>query len=182
VLPGLLGTIQAIETIKLILDLDEPLLGRLLLVDALSMRFRELKLRKDPSCVVCGPAPGVTKLIDYESFCGIPAEPPSVPEISVAELKGMRDRGESHVLVDVREPHEVAICAIEDSLRIPLAALPGALERLSRADDIVVHCRTGVRSAAAARLLLDAGFARVRNLSGGIRAWAELIDPGMPRY
>ncbi len=185
ILPGLLGVIQATETIKLILQSGEPLIGRLLLVDALSMRFRELKLRKNPECVVCGPRPTVTKLIDYEAFCGVAQQAvagPGVPEISAEEFKAMRDRGEDFVLVDVREPHEVQICAFPESVKIPLGTLPANLSRLSTADEIVVHCKTGPRSAKAVQLLREAGFRKVRNLAGGIHRWAERIDPTMPRY
>ena len=187
ILPGLLGVIQATETIKLILETGEPLIGRLLLVDALSMRFRELKLRKNPDCVVCGPNPTVTKLIDYEQFCGIPQEaarnPVSgIPEITVQDLKAMRDRGDEFVLVDVREPHEFAICSLSGSVKIPLGTLPQNLNRLSTADEIVVHCKMGGRSAKAVKLLQEAGFRKVRNLSGGIDRWAAEIDPKMPRY
>jgi molybdopterin/thiamine biosynthesis adenylyltransferase/rhodanese-related sulfurtransferase/molybdopterin converting factor small subunit len=185
ILPGLLGLIQATETIKLILQSGEPLIGRLLLVDALAMSFRELKLHKNPECVVCGPHPTVTKLIDYEAFCGVAqqtAATSGIPEIPVEELKAMRDRGDDFVLVDVREPHEVAICALPESVKIPLGTLPANLSRLSTADEIVVHCKTGARSAKAVQLLHEAGFRKVRNLVGGIQSWAERIDPTMPRY
>ncbi len=189
ILPGLLGVIQATETIKLVLGSGDSLVGRLLLVDALSMRFRELKLRKNPHCVVCGPNPTVTRLIDYEQFCGIPQEAAiaaasatGIPEISVQDLKGMRDRREDFVLVDVREPHEFAICAFPESVKIPLGTLPQNLNRLSTADEIVVHCKMGGRSAKAVQFLRDAGFRKVRNLSGGIDRWAQQIDPKMPRY
>ncbi|MEX0879725.1 MAG: molybdopterin-synthase adenylyltransferase MoeB [Thermoanaerobaculia bacterium] len=185
ILPGLLGVIQATETIKLILGSGEPLIGRLLLVEALSMRFRELKLRKNPQCVVCGPHPTVTRLIDYEEFCGVRPEAvsgPGVPEISVEELKAMRESGKEFVLVDVREPHEVSICAFSDSVRIPLGTLPQQVHRLSTADAIVVHCKTGGRSAKAVEFLRQAGYRKVKNLAGGIHAWAERIDPTMPRY
>jgi len=186
ILPGLLGVIQATETIKLVLGSGEPLIGRLLLVDALSMRFREVKLRKNPDCVVCGPHPTVTKLVDYEAFCGVEPDAAGagtgVPEISVEELATMRDRREDFVLVDVREPHEFQICAFPESVKIPLGTLPENLHRLSTADAIVVHCKTGGRSAKAVQLLRGAGFRKVRNLAGGINRWAERIDPSMPRY
>ena len=181
--------IQATETIKLVLGSGDSLIGRLLLVDALSMRFRELKLRKNPDCVVCGPNPTVTRLIDYEQFCGIPQEAAiaaasasGMPEISVQDLKAMRDRREDFVLVDVREPHEFAICAFPESVKIPLGTLPQNLNRLSTADEIVVHCKMGGRSAKAVQFLRDAGFRKVRNLAGGIDRWAQQIDPKMPRY
>ncbi len=186
ILPGLLGVVQATETIKLILGSGEPLIGRLLLVDALSMRFRELRLRKNPECVICGPNPTITKLVDYEAFCGVEpvaaAAAAGVPEIGVEELQAMFERGDDLVLIDVREPHEVAICAFPDSVRIPLGTLPENLNRLSTADEIVVHCKSGARSARAVQLLRDAGFRKVRNLSGGINRWAEVVDPSMPRY
>jgi len=189
ILPGLLGVIQATETIKLALGSGDSLVGRLLLVDALSMRFRELKLRKNPNCVVCGPNPTVTRLIDYEQFCGIPQEAAAaranssgIPEITVQDLKAMRDQGEDFVLVDVREPHEFAICAFPESVKIPLGTLPQNLNRLSTADEIVVHCKMGGRSAKAVQFLRDAGFRKVRNLAGGIDRWAQQIDPRMPRY
>src|SRR5438093_3468308 len=176
---------QATETIKLILGSGEPLIGRLLLVDALSMRFRELKLKKNPDCVICGPRPTITKLVDYEAFCGVEPEAasgPAVPEVSVEELKTMRDLRQDFVLVDVREPHETAICAFPESVKIPLATLPENLNRLSTADEVVVHCKTGARSARAVQLLRQSGFRKVRNLAGGINRWAEVVDPTMPRY
>ena len=189
ILPGLLGVIQATETIKLVLGSGDSLVGRLLLVDALAMRFRELKLRKNPDCVVCGPNPTVTKLIDYEEFCGIREEATmaapaggGIPEISVQDLKAMRDRGDDFVLVDVREPHEIAICALPGSVKIPLGKLPENVNKLSTADEIVVHCKMGGRSAKAVQFLRDAGFKKVRNLAGGIDRWAAEIEPGMPRY
>jgi adenylyltransferase/sulfurtransferase len=186
ILPGLLGVIQATETIKLVLGAGDSLTGRLLLVDALSMSFRELKLRKNPECVICGPNPSVTKLIDYDAFCGIdPAAPPEgtgVPEVSVEELAEMRRRGDAFVLLDVREPHEIAICALSGSIRVPLGSLTENLHRFSTAEDIVVHCRSGGRSARAVEQMRQAGFRRVRNLAGGILAWADRIDPTLPRY
>ena len=191
VLPGLIGTIQASETIKLILSAGEPLIGRLLLVDALGMRFRELKVRKNPDCAVCGPRPTVTRLIDYEAFCGTaPASPPSgilpamhhVDEVTVEELKAIRDRGDAIVLVDVREPREWAISDLADSVKIPLGTLPQSLAKLSKDDDIVIYCRTGGRSGNAAQFLMQHGYSRVRNLVGGINRWAERIDTSLPRY
>jgi adenylyltransferase/sulfurtransferase len=189
ILPGLLGVIQATETIKLVLGSGDSLVGRLLLVDALAMRFRELKLRKNPDCAICGPNPTVTKLIDYEEFCGIREEATmaapargGIPEISVQDLKAMRDRGDDFVLVDVREPHEFAICSLPGSVKIPLGTLPQNVNKLSTADEIVVHCKMGGRSAKAVQFLRDAGFQKVRNLAGGIDRWAAEIEPGMPRY
>jgi molybdopterin/thiamine biosynthesis adenylyltransferase/rhodanese-related sulfurtransferase/molybdopterin converting factor small subunit len=184
ILPGLLGVLQATEVVKLILGTGEPLIGRLLLVDALSMRFRELKLRKNPDCVICGPNPTVTKLIDYEAFCGVEPEAPAagIPEISVEELKDLRDRRAAFVLVDVREPHELAISSFPESVKIPLGSLARSLNRLSTADEIVVHCKTGGRSAKAVQFLRQAGFKKVKNLTGGINRWAERIDPRVPKY
>ena len=190
VLPGLLGVIQATETVKLLLGVGEPLVGRLLLVDALSMRFRELRIRRNPDCAVCGPRPTVTRLIDYEAFCGVGAAPPSgivppvhhVPELSVDELKAELDRGDKLVLIDVREPREWAISDLSDSVKIPLGTLPQNLEKLSKDDEIVVYCRTGGRSGNAVAFLMEQGFEKVRNLAGGINRWAERIDKSMPRY
>jgi sulfur-carrier protein adenylyltransferase/sulfurtransferase len=196
VLPGLLGVIQATETVKLLLGAGEPLVGRLLLVDALSMRFRELKVRRNPDCVVCGPRPTVTRLIDYEAFCGVgPGAAAGVapsgivppvhghpPELSVEELKELRDRGEKLVLVDVREPREWAISDLADSVKIPLGTLPQSLEKLSKDDEIIVYCRTGGRSGNAVAFLMEQGFEKVRNLAGGINRWAERIDKSLPRY
>jgi molybdopterin/thiamine biosynthesis adenylyltransferase/rhodanese-related sulfurtransferase len=188
ILPGLLGVIQATETIKLVLGVGESLIGRLLLVDALGMSFRQLKLRKNPDCVVCGPHPTVTRLIDYEAFCGIPQakeqekKEMGVPAITVQELKAKMDQGEPFVLVDVREPHEIAISQLPGSVKIPLGTLPANVNKLSTADDIVVHCRTGMRSAKAVQFLMDAGFRKVWNLTGGIDLWAVEIDPTVPRY
>jgi len=191
VLPGLLGTIQAAETIKLVLGVGEPLVGRLLLVDALGMRFRELRVRKNSDCAVCGAHPTVTRLVDYEAFCGeapVPASgmvPPMhahVEEVSVEELKQARDRGDAVVLVDVREPREWAISDLPDSIKIPLGSLPASLDKLSKEDDIVVYCRTGGRSGNAVQFLMQQGFEKVRNLAGGINKWAERIDKSLPRY
>ena len=190
VLPGLLGIVQAVETIKLLLGLGTSLVGRLLLFDALSMQFREMTLRKNPACAVCGPNPTVTKLIDYESFCGErPAVVSSaamfgrrVPEITVEELKASRERGEKLVLVDVREPHETAISDLPGSVKIPLGTLPKSLEKLGKQDDLVVYCRSGARSAKAVEFLLANGFSKARNLVGGINHWADAIDPSMQRY
>ena len=197
VLPGLLGTMQAAETLKLVLGVGEPLIGRLLLVDALTMRFRELKVKKNPDCVVCGPRPTVTRLIDYEAFCGeapsagdpaggplvsSPAMFGRVPEISVEDLKAMRDRGDRLVLVDVREAHEWPISDLPDSVKIPLGTLPQSLGKLSPDDEIVVYCRSGARSANAVQFLQRSGFTRAKNLAGGINRWAERVDPTLARY
>ena len=182
ILPGLLGVIQATETVKLLLGIGEPLIGRLLLVDALGLRFRELKLRKDPDCVLCGAHPTQCTLIDYDQFCGIPEGEEPAGDITVEELKAKLDRGDAFVLLDVREPHEVEIAVIPGATHIPLRQLPEHLERLDPAAEIVVHCKMGPRSARAVKLLHEAGFSRARNLTGGIDAWAERIDPSVPRY
>jgi adenylyltransferase/sulfurtransferase len=188
VLPGVIGTIQATEAIKLILGIGQPLVGRLLLYDAFSMRFRELKLRRDPSCPVCGDQPTVTALIDYDQFCGVaPAATAAapIPETTVQDLKARLDRGDRVFVLDVREPNEYQICRIAGSTLIPLGELPKRLEELPAgpdAPDIVVHCKMGGRSAKAVRQLVDKGFTRVQNLKGGILAWIDQIDPTQPKY
>jgi adenylyltransferase/sulfurtransferase len=184
VLPGTIGLIQATETVKLILGIGEPLVGRLLLYDALGMRFRELKLRKDPECPVCGEHRTVTRLIDYHQFCGVPAQETKVSEgeIGVTELKAKLDRGDLFVLIDVREPHEYRICSIPGSKPIPLGELSKRTGELDPAADTVVHCKSGMRSARACGILREAGFQRVRNLVGGISAWSDQVDPSVPKY
>jgi len=185
ILPGLVGVIQATETIKLILGQGEPLIGRLLLIDALGMNFRELKLRKNPDCPACGAHPTITKLIDYNEFCGIRGEEKpvetSVPEIQVEELKRRLDQGENIFVLDVREPHEYQISNIGGYL-IPLGDLPKRVNELDTSREIVAHCRSGVRSAKAVNFLQQAGFKKVTNLAGGILAWADRVDPKMPKY
>jgi molybdopterin/thiamine biosynthesis adenylyltransferase/rhodanese-related sulfurtransferase len=185
ILPGLVGLIQATETIKLILGSGESLVGRLLLVDALAMRFRELKLRKNPECPVCGKNPTVTKLIDYEQFCGIRGEEKPVPatmqDMTPEELKQRLDAGDDLFVLDVREPHEYQICNIGGHL-IPLNDLPKRVSELDSSREIVVHCKMGGRSAKAVDFLKQAGFGKVHNLAGGINAWAERVDTKMPKY
>ncbi len=185
VLPGLVGVIQATETIKLILGKGEPLIGRLLLVDAMAMKFRELKLRKNPECPVCGKNPTITKLIDYEEFCGIRGEEQAVEtstgDIQVEELKRRLDKGDDIFVLDVREPHEYQICNINGYL-IPLGDLPKRVNELDSSREIVAHCRSGMRSAKAVDFLKQAGFKKVHNLAGGILAWADRVDPKMPKY
>ena len=185
ILPGLVGVIQATEAIKLILGQGDSLIGRLLLVDALGMKFRELKLRKNPDCPVCGKHPSITKLIDYNEFCGIRGEEKpmevGVPEIQVEELKSRLDSGEDVFVLDVREPHEYQICNISGYL-IPLGDLPKRVHELDSSREIVAHCRSGARSAKAVDFLLQAGFKKVHNLAGGILAWADRVDPKMPKY
>ena len=184
ILPGLLGTIQATETLKLLLGVGAPLVGRLLLVDALGMRFRELRLRKSPECAVCGEHPTVTRLVDYEDFCGVaaPAAGGDAGAITPAELKRRLDAGEDLVLLDVREPRETRINALPGAVEIPLGQIPSQMHRLRRDSEIVAYCKTGARSARATELLREAGFGRVRNLEGGIDRWAREVDPSLPRY
>jgi adenylyltransferase/sulfurtransferase len=202
ILPGLVGVIQATEVIKLILKIGEPLIGRLLLVDALGMSFRTLKLRKNPDCPVCGTNPTVTALIDYDQFCGVP-KPASVgplevaqnkavsdlpivdgiPQISVEALKKKLDAKEDIFVLDVREPHEYPIANLGAPL-IPVGSLEGRIAELAaeKNSEIIVHCRSGARSQKAALILKNAGFTNVSNLTGGILAWADKIDPSMPKY
>ena len=186
VLPGVIGTIQATEAIKLILGIGQTLAGRLLLYDAFTMRFRELKLRRDPDCPVCGDHPTVTALIDYEQFCGVaPAPSGPVAETTVNELKARIDRGDVPFILDVREPNEFQICRIPGSTLIPLGELPRRLSELPSGDhapDIVVHCKMGGRSAKAVRQLTEKGFTRVQNLKGGILEWIDRIDPTQSKY
>jgi len=188
ILPGLLGVIQATEVIKLVLGKGEPLIGRLLLADALAMRFRELKLRKNPDCPVCGTHPTVTKLIDYNQFCGIPAVPAApaeqvngVTQISVTEFKQQRDAGKDIFLLDVREPFEYRMANLGGYL-IPLGDLQKRVDELDADREIVVQCRSGARSQQAAEFLQKAGFKKVKNLAGGILAWSEKVDPTVPKY
>lgn len=186
VLPGIIGCIQAMETIKLILGKGEPLVGRLLLFDALGMHFRELKLRKNPECPVCGEHPTVTKLIDYAEFCGIrgeeaPAQTAAVPEITPKQLKQRLDRGDDLYILDVREPHEYQICNLNGHL-IPLGELPKRVSELDSSREIVAHCRSGKRSAEAVEFLTKAGFRKIWNLKGGILAWSDEVDPSVPKY
>jgi molybdopterin/thiamine biosynthesis adenylyltransferase/rhodanese-related sulfurtransferase len=186
VLPGIVGAIQAIEAIKLILGTGDPLIGRLLLFDALGMKFRELKLRKNPACPLCGPNPTITQLIDYEKFCGIrgeetPAGASTVPEIAPRELKQRLDRGDDLFILDVREPHEYQICNLNGYL-LPLGDLPKRVHELDSSREIVAHCRSGKRSAEAAEFLHKAGFRKIWNLKGGILAWSDEVDPSVPKY
>jgi molybdopterin/thiamine biosynthesis adenylyltransferase/rhodanese-related sulfurtransferase len=187
ILPGLVGVIQATETIKLILGQGDSLAGRLLLVDALGMKFRELKLRKNPDCPVCGTHRTITKLIDYDQFCGIrgveaaPTTGGDLSEISVEELKKKIDSKADIFILDVREPHEYQICNLNGYL-IPLGDLPKRVGELDSSREIVAHCKMGGRSAKAVAFLKQAGFTKVHNLTGGITAWAERIDTKMPKY
>ena len=187
ILPGAIGVVQATETVKLILGIGEPLIGRLMLYDALGMKFREMKLRKDPDCPVCGENPSVTELIDYQEFCGIPQaaaqeKEDEVPEISVSDLKQKMDNGEDVFVLDVREPHEYEVANIEAKL-IPLGELPERLvEVQNNGGEIAVLCRSGVRSADAVRLMQNAGYGNAYNVKGGILAWSDEIDPSIPKY
>ena len=186
VLPGIVGAIQAAETLKLIIGKGDPLIGRLLLFDALAMRFRELKLRKNPECPVCGEHPTVTKLIDYAEFCGIrgeeaPAPQATVPEITPRDFKARLDRGDDLYILDVREPHEYQICNLGGHL-IPLGDLSRRVNELDSSREIVAHCRSGKRSAEAVEFLQKAGFRKIWNLKGGILAWSDEVDPTVPKY
>ncbi len=186
ILPGTIGLIQATEVVKLILGIGEPLVGRLLLYDALAMRFRELKLRRNAECPMCGDHPTIHQLIDYQQFCGIPGqthEPaPAAGDIEVTEVKSKLDGKHPFVLVDVREPHEYQICKIPGSHLIPLGDLPKRVNELNPADEIVVHCKSGGRSAKAVDFLKQSGFKNVRNMKGGILAWSDKVDPSVPKY
>jgi molybdopterin/thiamine biosynthesis adenylyltransferase/rhodanese-related sulfurtransferase len=188
ILPGVVGTIQATETVKLIIGVGEPLINRFMIYDALRMKFRELKLRRDPECPVCGDRPTVTQLIDYDQFCGItPTDPvlddsTSGDDVTVEELKFFIDNNDGVFLLDVREPQEHQICSIPGSVLIPLGELPNRISELGGHKDVVVHCKSGVRSAKAVKILSDAGFTKVRNLSGGILRWIDVVDPSLPKY
>jgi adenylyltransferase/sulfurtransferase len=189
VLPGIVGAIQANETIKLILGAEDILVNRLLLFDAWQMKFREFKLRKDPKCPVCGPQPTVTKLIDYEEFCGLRAQPSAHPpqskleEMTATELNARRLRGEPLQIIDVREPHEFEIARIPGTKLIPLNHVVTRMNEIDDSVDTVVHCKGGVRSAKAIEALRRAGFSgKLINLKGGITAWSEEVDPRVPKY
>jgi adenylyltransferase/sulfurtransferase len=187
ILPGVIGLVQATEVVKLLLGVGEPLVGRLLLYDALSMRFREMRVRKDPECPVCGKSPTVTELIDYEQFCGVPGleeqqRVDSEFEISAKELASRLEQGDDVFILDVRNPDEYAICRIDGSELIPLNRLLEGVHTLDSARDIVVHCHRGIRSAQAVNFLRSIGFSKVKNLRGGIDAWAEEVDESLPRY
>jgi adenylyltransferase/sulfurtransferase len=191
VLPGMIGVIQATETIKLISGIGEPLIGRFVIYDALKMRFRELKLRKDPDCPVCGTHPTVTKLIDYEQFCGIRPEPTQAQlaeagvadwEITPVELKKKLDAGETPFVLDVREPNEYQINRIPGSTLIPLGELPRRYQELPKDREIVAQCKMGGRSAKAMDFLKSVGFTNVKNLKGGILEWIDKVDPTQPKY
>ncbi len=189
VLPGTIGTLQATEAIKLILGIGEPLIGKLLLYDALDMTFDQVRLRKNPNCLICSENPTVTELIDYEEFCGMPmhdelddGSAAGVPEMSVQDLHARMETGEHFRLIDVREPHEWDIVRIEGAELVPLGDIPAHLSEFDSTDEFVIHCRSGARSAQAVGLLMQAGITRVKNLRGGVLAWAREIDPSLPTY
>jgi adenylyltransferase/sulfurtransferase len=184
VVPGIIGTIQATEAIKLVIGAGHTLVGRVLLLDALRMRFRELKLRKDPDCPVCGSHPTIRALIDYDVFCGTSVAetgPASEFELTAADLKARIDAGADFQIIDVREPQEFEINRIPHARLIPLGDVPGRLAELDQTRDIVAYCRIGVRSAQAVGLLRGAGF-RAWNLTGGIAEWIDKVDPTQPTY
>lgn len=188
VLPGIIGSLQASEGLKLLISIGEPLVGKLLLFNALDMNFDFVKLRKNPNCAVCSLPPEKIELIDYEAFCGVPAHDheevsmDSQFEISPTELAEHMKNGDKPRLLDVREPHELSISQIAGAELIPLGQLPGRLAELDSADDFVVFCRTGGRSGRAVELMRSAGFRKVKNLAGGINAWARQVDPSLPVY
>lgn len=188
ILPGLVGCIQATEAVKLILGKGEPLIGRLVLYDALAMKFQEFKVRRNPRCPMCGDNPTIKQLIDYDQFCGIRGQEtanagqPTEGDITVDELKGRLDKNESLFILDVRNPEEYQICRIPGSTLLPLGELGQRHGELSRDRELIVHCKSGMRSQKAIALLKQHGFTRLRNLKGGILAWAERIDKSMPRY
>ncbi len=194
ILPGIIGTLQAAETVKLIIEQGKPLIGRLMFLDVLEMQPREMKLRKDPNCPICGEHPTIKALIDYEEFCGIGRgelgqeettkreDEEDVMEINIDKLKEIRDNGNDFILLDVREYHEYDIANIEGSVLIPLGEIADRKDELNPDDEIVIYCHTGGRSMRATQYLKDQGFKNVKNLAGGIDAWAEKFDPDMPRY
>ena len=188
ILPGLVGCIQATEAVKLILGRGEPLVGRLLLYDALAMSFREFRVRRNPKCPLCGDRPTITGLIDYEQFCGVrgqEAPPPAADgqgEITVEELKGRLDRGDPVFILDVRNPEEIQICRLAGSTLLPLPELPQRFRELDKDREMVVHCKSGLRSAKAIQFLRQQGLLKLTNLMGGILAWAERVDPSMAKY
>ena len=186
VLPGIIGSMQAMEAIKLILGIGEPLIGRLVLFDALRLRIRELTLRKDPACPICGETRSIHDLVDYDAFCGVGTVDHSATEIDARALAAVLD--DAHAgrtplqLLDVREPHEWEIAHIEGATLVPVGELPARLAELDPAEPIVTYCHRGVRSQRAREILAAAGFSGVRSLAGGIDAWAEVVEPAMPRY
>jgi adenylyltransferase/sulfurtransferase len=188
VLPGIIGTLQATEAIKLLLGIGDPLIGKLLLFDALAMSFDELRLKKNPKCRICSDSPSITELIDYEEFCGVPGHDleedrlPSEWEIEPHQVASRLKKGETLRLIDVREPHELQISKIEGTQLIPLGSLASEMHRLDSAEEIILICKSGSRSARALELLAGAGFKKLKNMRGGINAWAEQVETSLPRY
>ena len=187
ILPGLIGVVQATEAVKLILGKGDTLVGRLMHYDAMSMKFREFKLRRNPKCPMCGDAPTIHALIDYEQFCGMrgqeaPAPATTAAEMTVEELKKRIDRKEDLFVLDVRNPNEFQICRIPGTVLLPLPELPQRLGELPRDREIIVHCKSGMRSGKAVQFLKEQGFTKVVNLQGGIQAWSERVDPSVPKY
>jgi adenylyltransferase/sulfurtransferase len=180
ILPGIVGAMQANEAVKLLLGLGEPLIGRLVHFDALAFRFREIKLRRDPHCAVCGDSPTLTKLQDLEFTCDM--NPPSLPEIDVHQLKDRLAKGTPFVLLDVREPAEIEVACLPGSVKIPLGELPTRISELDPSAETIIHCKAGGRSAKALQLLLDSGFTKACHVQGGINAWSKEIDPSVPLY
>ncbi|HVK38410.1 MAG TPA: molybdopterin-synthase adenylyltransferase MoeB [Candidatus Kapabacteria bacterium] len=199
ILPGVIGTLQATEAIKVLTGIGEPLIGRLMLYDALAMRFRELKVPKDPNCPVCGTHPTITEPIDYEAFCGLPSndgahtvhtgndqqprgtETMAIREITVEELAKLREAGEAHTLIDVREPNEYEVANLGGTL-VPLSELQARYDEIPREGRVIVHCKAGVRSARAIDFLQQQGYDNLENLEGGITAWSDRVDPSVPKY
>jgi molybdopterin/thiamine biosynthesis adenylyltransferase/rhodanese-related sulfurtransferase len=188
VIPGIIGTLQATEALKLLLGIGEPLIGKLLLYDALTASLEELSLKKNPKCKICSDTPEITKLIDYEAFCGVPAHDiesvrlPGEWEIEPHQVADMLKNDANVQLIDVREPHELEISRIEGADLIPLGSLASEMHKLDRAQEIILICRSGSRSARALEILVGAGFEKIKNLRGGINAWAEQVDPSLPHY
>lgn len=198
ILPGVVGTLQATETIKTLTGIGQPLIGRLLLYDALAMQFRELRFARDPDCPICGQHPTITALIDYQEFCGLPAQSHTfhetireqsqqptttmaLPEITVEQLAELRSSGTPHTLIDVREPHEYDLCNLGGIL-IPLGQIPTRYSEVPREGRVVVHCRSGARSGKAVEYLQSLGYTNLENLAGGILAWSDRVDPSVPKY
>jgi adenylyltransferase/sulfurtransferase len=185
ILPGLIGCIQATEAIKILLGKGTPLIGRLLLYDALQMRFQEFRVRRNPRCPMCGDQPTIKQLIDYEQFCGVRGQEAPLPaggDTTVEEVKKRLDTGENLFILDVRNPEEFRLCRIPGSVLVPLPELPQRYSELDKNREIIVHCKSGMRSLKAQAFLRDKGYHKIKNLKGGILAWADKIDPTMPKY
>jgi|DewCreStandDraft_4_1066084.scaffolds.fasta_scaffold44812_2 adenylyltransferase/sulfurtransferase len=188
ILPGIIGVIQATEAVKLILGIGEPLLGRLVLFNALRMQWREMKLQADPECPICGTNPTIKELMDYEAFCGVSRQPEPIMqhadglEITVTELKARFDRGERPLVIDVREPYEREIASIPHTVLIPMNEVPNRLSEIPRDREVILHCRSGKRSMTVLEYLQSQGYTQLRNLAGGVLAWSEEVDPSVPQY